>query len=504
MLSFVEKKDPSLDVVVTGIGLVTPLGLNCHQTWQRLLRGETAARHLSIRDIDHYKQLLNIGGLNLAGCPLNHEAIRSRLLSGRHSDHPADTGVDAGIVSAWLDEPVVAMTLVACREAIEQSGLELPFQDPFRTASFLGASKGGLRSTERLVHRAVTSPHAPNKAVTSLLQTTLPAENQAATNADPGSPLMDCIATASAVVDTSADSNMLWQHAFPTDAACRAVSAMTGIRGASSCPVAACATGLVSLLQASSAIHHGQFDICLAGSADAALRSSVMSSFHRLRVTSRHKNPETACRPFDVTRDGFVIGEGAAVFVLESRAHAEARGANVLARVTAGGWLSDPSGMTQIDTSGDIVAELLVRTLDLSNHIPSGHSTGQPGSQIDHINLHGTGTESNDLAEARGIHKAWRQINPATRGKLPMCSATKGATGHLLGGAGSVESALTLLSLRDGVCPPTRNLTTVDPSCNLPLLKTATHFSHSSRALKLSLGFGGHVACAVFDRESKP
>jgi 3-oxoacyl-[acyl-carrier-protein] synthase II len=217
--------------------------------------------------------------------------------------------------------------------------------------------------------------------------------------------------------------------------------------------------------------------MCIVGSADAGLRASVMSSFHRLRVTSRLPNATTACRPFDVDRDGFVIGEGAATIILESRAHAEARGAEPLAQVVSGGWLSDPTGMTQIDSSGAIVEELLRRS------VPSGHVPNM-------ISLHGTGTETNDLAESRGVH--------AVFGPRPVSFGVKGAIGHLLGAAGSVETALTIHALTKQLIPGTRNLMSLDPKCRLNMTSGSQHAPTMKSAMKLSLGFGGHVACGTF------
>ncbi|MEJ7595553.1 MAG: beta-ketoacyl synthase N-terminal-like domain-containing protein [Planctomycetaceae bacterium] len=146
----------------------------------------------------------------------------------------------------------------------------------------------------------------------------------------------------------------------------------------------------------------------------------ISTAFHRLRVTSRHSDAASACRPFDKSRDGFVVGEGAGVVVLESRAHARSRGANSIAKIVAGGWLNDPTGMTQIDESGAVVSEVLQRTLTSKGQSP------------DILSLHGTGTESNDLAEARGVHTAFGAT-------MPECFGIKGAIGHLLGAAGSVE-----------------------------------------------------------------
>ena len=462
--SFVCQSEQPRDVVVTGIGMVTPLGNSLSTTWHRLTLGERACRALTADEIDHFQQLESIEGLRIAGAPVDHHGIRNSLLE-KLKVQPRNRKWQEFPFDAWLSEPVVAMTLHAMMEAAEHAGLHLPVKDPAMSACFAGASKGGLRSAESLVHAAAAERLAYAGGI-------------------------DSFAAGRRIFEhpPEAEISKLWWHAFQTDAASRAISAISGVQGATSCPVAACATGLVSIIQAASAIHAGQFDVCFAGSADAALRPSVLASFHRLRVTSRNADPAFACKPFDQDRDGFLIGEGCAILVLESRRHAESRGAKPLVRISGGGWLSDPSGVTQIDTSGQVVAELLKRT----QH--AVEATSADYRPIGYINTHGTGTPSNDLAEANGIHNALHD-------NLPRCSGFKGAIGHLLGGAGSVESALTMQALQDLHFPGTTNLIQIDRECQIPLLTESWSFPNVQRVAKLSLGFGGHVACALFDRE---
>ena len=513
---------------MTGIGMVTPLAQSREQSWSQLLSGHQAARQLQLNEIDFFQQLQQIRGLQIAGAPVDHRRVESCLrqqlqqpAAGCNSAHShlaavAEFGA-AWPTEFWVTEPVVAMTLHALLEAAAHAGLHLPVRQPDRTGCFIGASKGGLRSAETMAEalRAPTDSFDSTEVLTAAIKaassgsrtpdadSTNPTEvKETHANSTSGRREFDHaqqhdyrsgdpVNKGHLAVHRTDDAEdllgQLWRHSFPTNAASQAAACLTAAQAVNSCPVAACATGLVSIIQAATAIRLGQCDVCFAGSADAALRSSVLASFHRLRVTSRQHDPRTACRPFDQNRDGFVIGEGAAVLVLESRRHAEKRGAHPIVRVSAGGWLSDPSGITQIDSSGEIVAELLRRTQN---------SLQRPGSvqPIEYINLHGTGTDSNDLAEANGIYKAFGTA-------APVCSAVKGAIGHLLGGAGSVESALTMLALRDGILPCTTNLTSIDPLCPINLVQTSPLRQAVRRAAKLSLGFGGHVACAVFDKE---
>lgn len=442
MLSF-RAANSSRDVVVTGLGMVTPLGCSADETWQRLVSGERAGQLLTAEQIDHFSQLSAISGLRLHGAPVNHAEVARRLTQ---SSIPAL--VNSDFRSIYVSEPLVAMSLLALHEALTQARLH-PNQAPaHRTSVAFGSSKGGLRAAEKLT--------------AARFQTSC-----ADTNKESAERETDYLAK-------------LWEHAFPTDSGTRAIAGIMNARAGISCPVAACATGLISILQGAAMIHSGQSDVCIVGSADAGLRASVLSSFHRLRVTSRHQDAASACRPFDESRDGFLVGEGAAVFVLESRQHAEARGINPLAQVLAGGWLCDPAGMTQIDSSGTIVAELLKR-------IVIGDA-----ARPDIISLHGTGTESNDLAESRGVEKHFGEMPP-------LCFGIKGAIGHLLGAAGSVESAVSILSLQHRLVPGTTNLMNQDPRCRIPLSPFLQKMAGLNRAAKLSLGFGGHVACGIFE-----
>lgn len=449
----------NLDVLVTGMGLVTPLGCCAEETWDALIAGRRAGRRLTPADIDHFEQLAAVDGLALHGAVVDHIEVDRRL---EHSGLLNSVAVETAEV--WRSEPLVAMSLVALDEAMTAAGLSFSQLLPERTAVVFGSSKGGLRSIERMSeamrHRLERLPHMAH-----IGQNVRHAEDT-------------CFSRRN-------DSNTIlnhWDHAVQTNSVTRAIAELTRAGVASSCPVAACATGLIAVLQGAAMIHRGECDVCIVGSADAGLRSSVLASFHRLRVTSRGADAASACRPFDETRDGFLVGEGAGVMILESRRHAEARRANIIAKVVAGGWLSDPTGMTQIDESGAVVSEVLKRTLASRNRCP------------DILSVHGTGTESNDLAEARGIRTAF-----AASPQMPECFGVKGAMGHLLGAAGSVETVVTLLALQHRKILGTANLSKIDARCRIPLNPQVQSLAKIQQAAKLSLGFGGHVACGVFE-----
>lgn len=454
-----SNKHRNQDVLVTGLGLVTPLGCSAIATWEALIAGSRAGRNLTRDDIDHFDQLSAMHGLALHGATVDSPAVAMRLKRAKQLET-----VPAEISGAWKSEPMVAMSLVALAEAMSHARLRFRDLKPERTAIVFGSSKGGLRSAERLAEALAT------------LRTRKP---QMAT-AGPGDDAEENFSHSTFQFHN--DSKELWNCGVQPDSATRAITALTGAIVASSCPVAACATGLIAFLQGAAMIHRGECDVCIVGSADAGLRASVLASFHRLRVTSRHRDAAAACRPFDNSRDGFVVGEGAGVAVLESRAHARSRRAKAIAKILAGGWLNDPTGMTQVDESGAVVSEVLKRMLTLDDRFP------------DILCLHGTGTESNDLAEARGIQTAFGA-------DMPQCFGMKGAIGHLLGAAGSVETVLTLLALQHQQIPGTTNLTSLDERCRIPLQAQTRKMPQMQLAAKLSLGFGGHVACGLFARE---
>ncbi|MEZ6130929.1 MAG: beta-ketoacyl-[acyl-carrier-protein] synthase family protein [Planctomycetaceae bacterium] len=429
-----SSNEPSLnrDVVFTGIGLVTPLGLGAAASWQALLNGETAGRLLTTTDIDHFQPLCDLLQRVPGGAPVDHAALDSRL----HQQLAADA-VGRHVLESFGTDCLNRMMLASVIEALDDA--DLPRHtcagDP-RMACVIGTSKGSLRAMEQEVQAL-------------RLRTDLPQQH--------------------------------WPNSFLPDAPLHCVRQFLNATGPSFCPVAACATGLVSVIQAAALIRHGFADVCVAGSVDASLRASVLAAFHRLGVTSKHTNPATACRPFDRDRDGFVIGEGAAALILESAEHAARRMATTYGRFVGGCWLTDPTGLTQVDTSGGIVREAICRL----------YGSKRNDTVPDVISLHGTGTPTNDLAEARGIASYYGPSAPPGFG-------IKGAMGHLLGAAGSVELAMTLLALRHGIIPATAGHVSVDPKCEIPLLQQ-TRTTPLNSALKLSLGFGGHVAACQID-----
>lgn len=467
MLSFCNS-DRKRDVLITGAGAVSPPGTNLQAAWSALMAGVSACRKLRLQELPEGNRLSLSAGLRLHGAPIDYADVHRRCARLAFIQN-----LDRAHRATVIHEPVLAMTATALDEALGSAGLAVPLHNPRRTAVLFGGSKGGLATAESLVQSLRYSPE-PELALAGVQ----PADRSPLTVALQPSLLTTEQPQSSLALPPHAFASA-FQYGFATDSASRLIAAATGAEGPQICPVAACATGLVSILQGAAMIHSGECDVCLVGSADAALRASVLASFHRLQVLSGHADAEFACRPFDVNRNGFVIGDGAAVLVLESRQHARRRGARPLAQVLGGGWLTDPTGITQIDESGLVITELLRRSIEAVGHSPAV------------LSMHGTGTESNDLAEARGVQRAFV-------GNSPTCFAVKGATGHLLGAAGSVEMAFLAAGIAAGRHPGTRNFREADPRCEIPVATEPHATSKRDIWGKLSLGFGGHAACGLF------
>lgn len=276
-----------------------------------------------------------------------------------------------------------------------------------------------------------------------------------------------------------------WWEQWMPNSACAAVANLYGLRGPRTCHSVACASGLVDILAAYHAIRDGQCDLMLAGSAEA-IHPLIAAGFHEMRVLARHDDPRQASRPFDRQRNGFVMGEGSAMFVLERLSHAEARGARIYAEIASGKMAAEAHHVTSMNVESEALAYTIRAALGAA-----GVSPGEVG----YINAHGTATQQNDAAETWSIRQAF---GPAARDVL--VSSTKSMIGHLVNAAGSVELGVTALSLRDGFAPPTINLTDPDPACDLDYVPLAGREVRTQHALKLSVAFGGHLVAVVLRR----
>lgn len=276
-----------------------------------------------------------------------------------------------------------------------------------------------------------------------------------------------------------------WWHQWMPNTACSRVANRYGLHGPRICHSTACASGMIDILSAVRAIRDNQCDIALAGSAEG-IHPLFAAGFYNMGVLADDADPTRACRPFDATRSGFIMGEGAAMLVVERLSHALRRNARIYAEVVAGKLLADAHHVTGIDMTSQPLVRLIDETLRAGRIHPN---------EIGYINAHGTGTQQNDVAETRAIRKALGSA--ADR----LCvSSTKSALGHLVNAAGSVELAITALAMRDGFIPPTLNLTHPDPECDLDFVPQVGRRVNVDCALKLSVAFGGHLGAVVLRR----
>jgi 3-oxoacyl-[acyl-carrier-protein] synthase II len=271
------------------------------------------------------------------------------------------------------------------------------------------------------------------------------------------------------------------------DMASGQVSITLGAKGPNFCTASACASGSDAIGEACEIIKRGETAVMLAGGTESVITPIAVAGFNSARALSiRNNDPKKASRPFDAERDGFIIGEGSAVLVLESLEHAERRGAVILAELIGYGATSDAFHVTQPAAGGEGGARAMVAALK---------EAGIEPSQIDYINAHGTSTPLNDKNETMAIKTVFKDYAY----KVPV-SSTKSMTGHLLGAAGSLEAAICILAMQNGIIPPTINLTTPDPECDLDYVPNTARKAMLSTVLSNVFGFGGHNSTLIFHR----
>lgn len=259
------------------------------------------------------------------------------------------------------------------------------------------------------------------------------------------------------------------------------------LTGPVSCVVTACSASANAIGDATEIIRRGAADVMVAGGAEAAINAYGIASFAKARALStRNDDPAAASRPFDAGRDGFLMGEGGAALVLESLEHAQKRSAEILAEVTGYGMSADAYHITLPKPGGMGASRAMVAAIE-----DAGLSRGD----IDYINAHGTSTEANDSTETAAIKLALGEEARAT----PV-SSTKSMTGHVLGGAGAVEAAFSILALRDQVLPPTVNYEVPDPECDLDYVPNEAREANVSNVMSNSFGFGGHNVTLIFSK----
>ncbi|MFD1779667.1 beta-ketoacyl-ACP synthase II [Fredinandcohnia salidurans] len=270
------------------------------------------------------------------------------------------------------------------------------------------------------------------------------------------------------------------------DMAAGQVSIAIGAKGINTCTVTACATGTNSIGDAFKVIQRGDADVMVTGGTEAPLTSMSFAGFVSARAVSLNPDPKTASRPFDKNRDGFVMGEGAGVLVLEELEHALARGANIYAEIVGYGATGDAYHITAPAPGGEGGARAMRQAIA---------DAGLNPSDVDYINAHGTSTDYNDKFETAAI----KEVLGEHAYKVAI-SSTKSMTGHLLGAAGGVEAIFSVLAIKEGIIPPTINYETPDPDCDLDYVPNKARQQEVNVALSNSLGFGGHNATILFKK----
>ena len=393
------------DVVVTGLGLVTPAGIGVDPTWKAVVAGQAAAARDPI--------------LSEAGLPVT---ISCRV-------PPFDAEADVGKGASRRLDRFSQLAVLAARQAVAAAGAP---SDADRAGVVLGCGIGGVSTWEeqhaKFLERGRVSPLMLPKMLSNMAAGQLAME--------------------------------------------------FGYRGPNLTVNTACAASTTAIGVARDLLRSGSADMVLAGGVEAGVTTLSVAAFGQMGALSR-RNDETASRPFDVGRDGFVMGEGAAVLVLERADTAAARGAVPLAIVAGYGASADAHHQTAPPEDGAGAVLAMRRALA---------DAGMNPDDVDHINAHGTSTPLNDAAEARAL----RSVLGAALDRIPVTS-TKGVTGHLLGAAGAVEAAFSILALRDGIVPPTANLQEQDPAIDLDVVAEAREVPVRA-VLSNSFGFGGQNA----------
>lgn len=264
------------------------------------------------------------------------------------------------------------------------------------------------------------------------------------------------------------------------------IAIKTGFKGANFCPVSACASSNHALGEAFHKIRHGYLDACIAGGAEATITKFAAAGFSNMTALSKSSDPDRASIPFDKERDGFVMGEGAGILVLEELEHAKARGAHIYAEIVGYGATDDAYHITAPDPNGEAGEKCLELAIQ---------DAGIKPEQIGYINAHGTSTPPNDKGETGSI----KHLFGEHASKL-MISSTKSMTGHMLGAAGAIEGIITALALQEGIVPPTAGYRVPDEECDLDYVPIVSRKADIQYAISNSLGFGGHNASICFKK----
>ncbi len=414
-------------VVITGIGAVTPLSPSAEGTWKRLINGESGIGLISIFDTSD------------SPCKIAGEI--------KHGDGEHFLNIDKyiDIKEQRKMDRFIHFAICAADQAIIDSGWVADSDEQkYRTGIMIASGIGGLPAIEKTVI------HMEEKGIKKISPFFIP---QSLINLASGQ-----------------------------------ISIKYGFMGPNHAIVTACASGSHAIGDSARMIEYGDVDVMIAGGAESAICKSGVGGFAALRAlsTNFNDNPTIASRPWDKDRDGFVMGEGAGVVVLEELEHAKKRGAKIYAEVAGYGLSGDAYHITAPETSG--------RGSTYAMNLALKHSQINP-DKIDYINAHGTSTPLGDEIEVNSIKKVFND-----HAYKLMMSSTKSATGHLLGAAGAVEAIFSILAIRDNIAPPTINLDNPSEGCDIDLVAKTAKSRKIDYVMSNSFGFGGTNACLVLKR----
>ena len=404
-------------VVVTGIGVLCPLGLNISTTWENLIAGKSGIDYITLCDPTLFKT-------KIAG---EVKGFEPTDYISRKDAHRMDR--------------FAQLAVAASQQAVEQSGIEINHTNQDNIAIVVGSGIGGL--TTLFEQTRVLLEKGPDRVSPFL------------------APMMIA------------------------DMAAAQISIALGVKGLNLCITSACSSSSDAIGAAYELIKRGDVQAAIAGGSEAIINPIGITAFSALKaISTRNDEPQLASRPFDTERDGFVISEGACLLILESLSHAQKRGANILAEITAYGASADAFHVTQPDENGDGAIRAMRLALNKAGLAPA---------DIDYINAHGTSTPLNDKTETMAL----KTVFGDSAYRIPI-SSTKSMTGHLIGASGALEAAVCIMVIQHGIIPPTINLTYPDPECDLDYVPNVSRQTKVTTALSNSFGFGGHNSVLIF------
>ena len=411
-------------VVVTGLGLVTPLGCGVNHNWDNLLSGISGAKRITKFDPCNQK------------CKVACEVPLGSAIDGKFDPEE------------WIEkkeikkiDDFIQFSMAASEQAFLDSKIQISTELSFRSGTIIGSGIGGLPGIER----AALDYYVNKKKISPFFI-------------------------------TGRLINMAAGYA----------SLKYNLKGPNYSTVSACASSTNSLIDSFNYIRLGQADVIVAGGSEAAVNQAGIGGFNAMKALSqRNDSPETASRPFDVERDGFVLGEGAGCLIVEELEHALARGAKIYAEIVGGGMSADAHHITAPHPEGLGAINVMRNAL---------RDAGMQPDEIDYINVHGTSTPLGDIAESKAIKEVFGDDSFNLN-----ISSTKSMTGHLLGAAGAIETIACVMSIKHGIVPPTINHTTDDPQFD-PRLNFTFNKAQKREvkaALSNTFGFGGHNASVI-------